>query len=80
MPKKRDKNRAIENFASEADGTDRTTYKSAAKRDKKVLVSFSQEEFNAIEEARGLIDRNRANFIRWSAVEMANTIITEEEN
>ena len=79
MPKKRDKSVAIETFASQAESTDSKTYKSV-KRDKKVLVSFSQEEFDAIEEARGLIDRNRANFIRWSAVEMANTIITEEEN
>jgi uncharacterized protein (DUF1778 family) len=79
MPKKRDKNVAIEEFASQAESTDSKTYKSV-KRDKKVLVSFSQEEFDAIEQARSLIDRNRANFIRWSAVEMANTIITEEEN
>ena len=77
MPKKRDKNNAIDNFAEQADSN--TTFKSV-KRDKKVLVAFSQEEFETIEKARGLIDRNRANFIRWSSVEMANSIIEEEES
>jgi|APSaa5957512535_1039671.scaffolds.fasta_scaffold20160_3 hypothetical protein len=70
----------LENFVS---GANTATAKGNdldpnGKRDKKILISFNQYEIEEIEKASVASDRPKANFIRWSAMELAREINNEE--